>query len=156
MGSAIAAALILAAGVGLAVRIQTARVTNAFFTAAERDHRLEIVERQPRRWLTETVAMERLAAREGIAASQLSALAPPDYQMVQAKICRLNGQMFLHLVLAHGVKRVSVFLRQSGSRYSLIRGADAAGFGDGQFAALVVADDSATAVNIARSVSLVI
>ena len=101
LGAAVAALLVLAAGVGLTLQAQRERTAGAFFAAAERDHRLEgSIEGQPRRWLTETAAMERLAAGQGVAASKLSALVPPDYAIVQAKVCRLNGQLFLHLVLA--------------------------------------------------------
>ncbi len=156
----IAAALLLAVGLAFLIRLQEARAAGRVVAAAQRDHRFEITEGQLRRWLVEDAAIEKLAASQGVAAQQLRALTPAGYRLAQGKICRLDGQLFLHLVFAQGATKVSVFVRQSESRSALVRTAGAAGFCDGQFTAVVVTgespDNSATSAGIAQSVSRVL
>jgi hypothetical protein len=71
------------------------RVPPAFRDAA-RDHRLEVVERHPRRWQTQ--------APDGWP------LAPANYRLEHSKICRLEGKPVLHLVYSDGSHEVSVYV----------------------------------------------
>jgi anti-sigma factor RsiW len=121
------------------------------FAAAAEDHRMEIVEKQPRRWRTDLTSVSELAAREGISTSMISAIAPPDYHFQEGKLCRLDGRIYLHLVYSDstGNRNYSVFLdgqSSSGGRrgvYSSNVGAEhVAGFESGPLKAMVVTDQS--------------
>ncbi len=81
------------------------------FADAAQDHRNEVVRRQPRTWLTDPKRMADLAQRNGIPAQVLATLMPPGYRLTEAKLCRLDGRIFLHLVYAQGDGQFSTFLR---------------------------------------------
>lgn len=105
----IAAALLLAAtGYRTLLGMNVARV----YADAATDHRLEIVQQQPRSWLTDSTQMAALAAGQGIPASAETALASGGYHLNRAKLCWLDGRVFLHLVFSAGGQEFSVYLRQ--------------------------------------------
>ena len=103
------AALVTAAVVG--IRAFSSR-PKPVYAAAAKDHRWEIVDGQPRKWLTDRASIEALAARQGVSDSAIAAMAPTGYRLVEGKLCRLDGRVFLHLVYANGLANFSVFLRQ--------------------------------------------
>lgn len=107
LAAAAMAAILLGAGYYF-WPVRTAKVVSD----AALDHRLEIVQRQSRRWTSDSRGIEVLAQRESVPASALAALAPPGYRLERARLCILNRQLFLHLVYADAVRgrEVSVFL----------------------------------------------
>jgi len=76
---------------------------------AQRDHRIEIVESSPRKWLTQPQAIQALAAKQSVPLPQ-----PAGYNLQRGKLCRLGGHVFLHLVYSDGSHEVSLFLRDRG------------------------------------------
>jgi hypothetical protein len=134
-------------------------MSHELLAAAERDHRMEIVNAQPRRWLVDRDAITTLAIGQGVTPQQLSELIVPGYELVEGKVCRLNGHAYLHLVLSRGGDRVSLFVQKTPAGAQFARSArsdDAAGFADGRFSALAVAGDSKTAEALAHSMSIVL
>jgi hypothetical protein len=76
---------------------------------AARDHRLEVMEHQPRRWKTDPAEIQKLAARFALADPSTSA--STNYHLERAKMCGLAGQPALHLVYSNGVREFSVYVR---------------------------------------------
>lgn len=145
-------ALVLAAVLGIWV---FAFRTKPVYAAAARDHRWEIVDGQPRKWLTNRAAIAALAERQGVSDSLIAAVAPAGYRLVEGKLCRLDGRIFLHLVYANGLANFSVFLRRPDSKAAVgtnreivvaTQGSEhIAGFDDAQLSALVVTEQSGNA-----------
>jgi hypothetical protein len=77
------------------------------------DHFAEIVRQDPRHWRSATSDIKSLAIQQGIKPSLLGAFASGEYRLERAKLCRLDGQIFLHAVYRNGKNRVSVYLRAS-------------------------------------------
>lgn len=105
--------------------------------AAAQDHRREVVEGSPRNWISDPAAIAALAAREGIDTSAISKLGG---HLERAKLCRIDGRAFLHLVYS---ENVSVFLRADSSGARAVReltaGAEhVASFGTGRLSAMIV------------------
>ena len=86
------------------------RVPTLYIEAAA-DHRLEIVDRQPRPWVTEAAGIFALADGQRIQSSTLQALTRDGYRLEKGKICRLDGQLFLHVVYTDGAREFSAYLR---------------------------------------------
>jgi anti-sigma factor RsiW len=82
------------------------------YAAAILDHRLEVVDNQPRQWLTDPERIAALAGRQGITPSAIVALAQQGYHLDRAKVCVLGGQAFLHLVYSNVSQEFSVYLRR--------------------------------------------
>lgn len=82
---------------------------------AARDHFNEIVRLDPRHWRFTASEMHLLAVKQGLKPSLLDALASRGYQLERAKLCRLDGRVFLHAVYSNSQNRVSVYLRASAS-----------------------------------------
>jgi hypothetical protein len=142
------------------------------FTAAARDHRFEVVDRQPRKWRSDLTSVSQLAASRGINNSLIEAVAKAGYSFKEARLCRLDGFVFLHLVYIDSGHEFSVFLREedggkvSGSRHGSVDGKPiytsdlgaqhVAGFADGALKALVVTDQPDAALRIAQAAAKVI
>ncbi len=107
------AALLLAGGFGY--RAWRSMQPGGLYTDAARDHRSEVVNRQPRRWLTDRAAIETLARQRGVPAGAIAGTAPSGYRTEHGKLCRLDGRIFLHLVYTDGAHEISVFLRERGA-----------------------------------------
>ncbi len=110
----IAAAFLLLAAGYLLIPGHVARV----YADAATDHRMEVVEQQPRHWMTDPAAIAALGEKLGI-----SDAVPPElasgYHLERAKICRLDGRFYLHLVYSDGSQEFSLFLRpRDGERLS--------------------------------------
>src|SRR5690349_4765987 len=74
---------------------------------AVRDHRIEVIESSPRRWLDNPAALQALAAKQGLPVPK-----PAGYQLERGKLCRLQGRIFLHLVYSDGSHEASLYLRE--------------------------------------------
>ena len=107
-----AAIAILAVLAGIGVRLLLAPRPPALYADAARDHRDEVLQRQSRHWVSTTADVQALLVRQGIDGLQVGALAPERYRLDRAKLCRLDGRVFLHLVFADGRREFSVFLRK--------------------------------------------
>ncbi len=122
---------------------------------AARDHRLEVVERSQRRWLTDVAAVDALATKQGFSARSTAALAVPGYRVARGKLCRLGGRVFLHVVYSDGAREYSFYLRDSAAE-DLAPTVDldsehVVPVPNRRYTALVVTDESrATALEIAR------
>lgn len=81
------------------------------YSDAATDHRLEVIERQPRPWLNDPEEIASLAAQQGIAPSALHAILTEGYHLVRAKLCYLDRRTFLHLVVSDGTRETSIYLR---------------------------------------------
>jgi anti-sigma factor RsiW len=79
------------------------------YADAALDHRLEVMEHQPRRWRSDPVEIEKLAARYSLPAT---ALELPGYRLEHAKMCGIDGRPALHLVYTNGSQEFSIFVRR--------------------------------------------
>jgi anti-sigma factor RsiW len=140
VGTAAAAGVLVAVVLGA----RAARPERLYADAAL-DHRLEVMEHQPRRWRTDPAEIEKLAARYPL--PNLAALAPAGYRLEHAKMCGIEGQPALHLVYTNGVREVSVFVRGSvGSATAMhavrVGSEHMAGFQTDRLSAVVATDGS--------------
>jgi len=156
----VAAALLLAvAGYETMVSIRTKPV----YAAAARDHRMEIVDRQPRKWFTDLASIEGLGGRAGLSGFAAVSFAPAGYHLAKGKLCLLHGHIFLHLVYAGDSKEgspndtgdFSLYLRRSDDAdYARVWGLHTdnfaaehvAGFQHGPLRALVVTEQPGDSV----------
>jgi hypothetical protein len=148
----------VAAALLLAVFLMRARPV---YAAAAKDHRLEIVELQPRRWSTDRVSIAAMAQRQGVPDSVIDGLAPAGYHLAQGKLCFLDGKVFLHLVYANNAGALSVFLRPADrieGVHAERHGAEhVAGFQDQKLNAVFVTEQPGdAAVRFAKSAAAVI
>lgn len=79
------------------------------YADAALDHRLEVMEHQPRRWRTDPAEIEKLAGRFEL--PKVAALAPPGFHLEHAKMCGIEGKPALHLVYTDGRRELSMFVR---------------------------------------------
>jgi anti-sigma factor RsiW len=106
--AAAAAAILIAAVLGYrSLRLGSAE---RLYADAALDHRLEVMEHQPRRWRSDPAELAKLEERYEI--SSVNSLAPAGYHLEHAKMCGLAGQPALHLVYTNGVQEFSVFVRR--------------------------------------------
>jgi anti-sigma factor RsiW len=103
--TAVAAAVLLAAFLGYLVLRPVSRV----YADVALDHRLEVMEHQPRRWRSDPAEIEKLAGRFGL--SNMGTLAPAGYRLEHAKMCGIDGKPALHLVYTNGSGEVSFYIR---------------------------------------------
>ena len=108
---AAAALLIVAAGYRGLLGPRVAPV----YAAAALDHRLEVVQKTPRPWKVDLSEVAALAEKQGIPVSAPVALSSGPYRLERAKLCFLDGRIFLHLVYSDGTQEFSVYLRQRGA-----------------------------------------
>ncbi|HKW87850.1 MAG TPA: zf-HC2 domain-containing protein [Candidatus Acidoferrales bacterium] len=94
---AVAAAVILLLVVGLGYALFVSHPAPVYADAAA-DHHDEVIDQQPRRWLSDPAAIAALASKHGVPPSAVAALAPAGYHLSCARVCDLNGRPFLHLV----------------------------------------------------------
>ena len=105
--AAIAAAVLVA--VVLGYRAFRPQPVARLYADAALDHRLEVMEHQPRHWRTDPAEIEKLATRFRLPDVRWLA---PGYRLERAKICGIDGAPALHLVYSNGSQEVSVFVRQ--------------------------------------------
>ena len=105
--AAVAAVVVLAAGLGYwAFRPEP---VSRLYADAALDHRLEVMEHQPRRWRSDPAEIEKLAARYNL--TDVAALAPAGYRLEHAKMCGIDGKPALHLVFTNGSQEFSLYVR---------------------------------------------
>jgi anti-sigma factor RsiW len=102
----IAAALLLTVAGYVLMPGHVARV----YADAATDHRMEVVEQQPRPWVTDPAKIAALAEQQGIAGSVPFTVASV-YHLERAKVCWLDGRFFFHAVYSDGTQEFSLFLR---------------------------------------------
>jgi anti-sigma factor RsiW len=149
IAAGIAALLVVGVVVYRSVSVKTASV----FAAAAQDHRREVVNHESRRWVSQPEQMDALATREGISTAAPAAIA--GYHVEHAKLCRLNGRIFLHVVYSDGAREFSLFLRQPDSQNPApvhVTGAEGeqiAAFETAHVSAMIVTDHAADAAEFA-------
>jgi anti-sigma factor RsiW len=121
---------------------------------AAEDHRQEVVGHERRKWVAQPEQVSALASRLGMSESAPAAI--DGYRLEHAKLCRLDGRIFLHAVYSDGSREFSLFLRQPDSHPSPVRitssgGEQVAAFETAHVTAMIVADRSADAAEFARS-----
>jgi hypothetical protein len=104
-----ASGIIVLLGAVLVARVAF-RVPRLYSDAAT-DHRREVVNHEPREWLTDGAALEALAEHRGIQSSAVKVLSGEGYRLEKGRICQLDGQPFLHLVYTEGAREISAYLR---------------------------------------------
>jgi anti-sigma factor RsiW len=152
------AAMLLIGAFGL--RLWPARDSSRVCADAARDHRNEIVLRQPRTWIRDQSRIQALAARVNLPASAIPTSAAAGYHLERGKLCRLDGRVFLHLVYSNGAEEFSFFVRRHdhpashGVYTSAADQEHVALVESGNLMAMVVTDQAGdTALNLARSVT---
>ena len=113
--AAVAAVFVFAAILGYRALRPVGRV----FADAALDHRLEVIEHQPRHWRSDPAEIEKLAARYEL--RDAGALAPAGYRLVHAKICGIDGKPALHAVFTNGNQEVSVYVRTRSAHGDAVR-----------------------------------
>lgn len=148
--------------------------TQPVYAAAARDHRMEIVDRQPRKWFTDFASIQKLGRRVGLSGFSAASFAPAGYHLAQAKLCLLHGRVFLHLVYAGASKGdspndaddFSLYLRKSddasyarawGLHTGTFAAEHVAGFQHGPLKALIVTEQPGdSVVRLAKIVETVL
>ena len=109
----IAAAFVLL-GVGYYFMLGT-RVARVYADAAA-DHRMEVVEQQPRpAWLDDPAQIVALAAEHGISGTEVPSFDSEGYHLARGRMCGLDNRAFLHLVYSNGTQEFSLYLRPRGT-----------------------------------------
>jgi anti-sigma factor RsiW len=149
--AAVAAALVFAAFLGY--RASRPAPVSRLYADAALDHRLEVIEHQPRRWRTDPAEIGKLAARYEL--TDLAALAPEGYRLEHAKMCGLEGKPALHLVYTNGTREVSVFVRARAGGEKVLREVSVgsehlARFGTDRLEAIVAGGSSGECLEFAR------
>jgi len=111
--AAVAAALLLIAA---GYRVLLGQHVAPVYAAAAQDHHLEVVNHAPRSWLFERAAISALAEGQGIPAAVPFALSSGPYRLERAKLCFLDGRIFLHAVYTDGTREFSVYFRVRGAQ----------------------------------------
>ena len=113
---AAAAAAVLAAAALYLAEHRTAPPNPAIFADAARDHTVEIIKQAPRRWRTDAADIAALEVAQGISDSDVKALENTGYRLQRAKVCRLGGTPYMHLVYGKGDREISVYMRVLGNQ----------------------------------------
>lgn len=123
---------------------------DAAYAAAAQDHRREVVDHERRTWMSQPEQVDALAARQGISMPPIA-----GYRLEHAKLCRLNGRIFLHAVYSDGAREYSLFLHQPDAHPTSVRIAETggecvAGFETPRVTAMVVTEQPPQAAEFAR------
>lgn len=111
--SATGLAAVLLVGV-VSYRTVLSTRSQSLYAAAARDHHVEIVDRQPRKWVTDRASIAGLLERQGLSRAVFG-FAPVGYRLAQGRLCFLDGRVFLHLVYTNDAGNFSLFLRRPDS-----------------------------------------
>ena len=143
------AASILLAGVLVARSHQQTQLNNAVvapvFADAARDHTAEVVNQAPRRWRTQAEELTALESSQGVSDSDVKALEATGYKLQRAKVCRLGGTPYMHLVYVKDGREFSVYLKAKGNQplpeaESASGNLQLASFSEGRVQAVIVTD----------------
>ena len=107
MGAA-AVLLLTALGYRLLMGPEVVRV----YAEAARDHRREVVEQQPRKWVSDPAQITATAEQRGVPRSVVLALAGQGYHLERGRLCFVGRRVFVHLVYSSAGHEFSVYLRQ--------------------------------------------
>ncbi|MCU1325035.1 MAG: hypothetical protein JWN34_405 [Bryobacterales bacterium] len=151
-----AAALFSLAGAGYYFNTAQPAPT-AVFTAAAKDHRLEVLQNRPRRWRATRAAMQPLLDQYKVTSSDAERLLPAGFVLEKAKECGLNGQPTLHLVFSDGHRALSVYVKTTGTEPDIeaatLDGAEVGSFRRGGISGLVVATSPGLCTEAVRRLS---
>jgi len=147
-----AASVILLAG----VLIYRSKPIPLVFADAAQDHRREVVDRQTRKWRSSAGEIDALAQRQGLPSNAIPALAAAGYRLDRARLCRLDGSVYLHLVYTDGASEMSVFLQPRKGDPVPLRAEDlgrehVVAVQSRSTAVVCVAEESRAALSLARS-----
>jgi len=120
-GWVVAAAAIIAMIAASALSYRAFRSEQAIpplCSAAVQDHQREIIQGEPREWLTDPAAIRSLAQKQGVPASAIAALGSTGYRLERGRLCLLQKQIFLHLVFSKDAHEYSVYLRPPSGLFS--------------------------------------
>ena len=142
--AAIAAVLVA----GILVRSRAAAdsaVVAPVFADAARDHTNEVVNQARRRWRTDPTEVAALETSQGISGVDVKALEATGYKLQRAKVCRLGGTPYMHLVYAKGGREFSVYMKVRGNQplpetESASGNLQLASFSHGRVQAVIVTD----------------
>jgi hypothetical protein len=142
-----AAAAVVAGIIAVPFFVRSKAAAPAWMAEAARDHRVEVIEKQPRNWRAAPSDIERVTAPHGLTYAQASSLASVGYRLERAKNCGIEGQRTLHLVFGDGAREYSVYVRRDTAGLSPIRvvqqkGEEIGVAETGRFRAIVVTDGS--------------
>jgi anti-sigma factor RsiW len=113
-GAAVAAAI--AAAILPLISPRGTPVDPAIMADAARDHTTEVVKQALRRWRTDASDIAALEIAQGISDSDVKALESTGYKLQRAKVCRLGGKPYMHLVYSKGSREYSVYMRVRGDK----------------------------------------
>jgi anti-sigma factor RsiW len=148
---AAAAAMVVFAAV-LGYRALRPESLARLYADAALDHRLEVMEHQPRRWRSDPAEIEKLAARYEL--SNVAALAPAGYRLEHAKMCGIDGRPALHLVYTNGSQEISLFVRsQTGSNRGLHAAGQVASFQNDRIEIIAAGGSNGECLQFARFAS---
>lgn len=133
---------------------QHEQTTPAVCSAAVLDHQREIVQGDPREWLTGLSAIQSLAQKQGVPPSAIAALETTGFRLERARLCLLQKQIFLHLVYSRQGRESSVYLRSPGRQFDrTVEGSSTlAYFETARVSAVFVGGDAQTFARAGRKV----
>jgi len=102
----IAAAFVLAAAGYLLSPGKFSRV----YAAAAEDHQGEVIDHSPRRWFTDPAQIAAVEKHFGLSIDVPQELSG-GYRLEHAKVCQLDGKLYVHAVYTDGTHEFSLFLR---------------------------------------------
>lgn len=126
----------------------------AVCSAAMQDHEREIVNGEPREWLTDLSGIQALAQKQGVPTSAIAALGTTGYRLQRARLCFLNKHVFLHLVYTKLGADYSVYLRPASAEPSFdrsVRGSENLGYFQTNLVTAVFVSQSTGARAFARA-----
>jgi anti-sigma factor RsiW len=112
---------------------------------AVRDHTAELINHAPRRWRADASEIGTIEKSQGIPDADVKALEATGYTLQRARICRLGGAPWIHLVYARDGREFSVYMRVKEDQ-SVPKSAESAGslqlasFTHGHVQAVIVTD----------------
>jgi anti-sigma factor RsiW len=86
-------------------------INPAIVADAVRDHTTELINHAPRRWRADPSEVSTIEKSQGIEDADVKALEATGYRLQRAKICRLGGAPWIHLVYARDGREFSVYMR---------------------------------------------
>jgi anti-sigma factor RsiW len=90
---------------------KSAPANPAIFADAVRDHTAELINHVPRRWRADPSEVTTIEKSQGIQDADVKALEATGYRLQRARICRLGGAPWIHLVYARDGREFSVYMR---------------------------------------------
>jgi hypothetical protein len=152
-----AASLAVVIAGGVAYRSFFKPQTPPICVAAAQDHQREIVQGEPRPWLSDISAIQSLAEKQGVPASAVAALGTTGYRLERGRLCFLRKQIFLHLVYTKDGSELSVYLRPpSGLFNDSVRGEETLAYFETDRVTAVFVSRGADALAFARAAATVL